>query len=158
MSRACHYAKGFSVREKCYAQATFWLWGLSGFFGLFCVDMRLAVFYLFVWGYGIAGIVMRHLVCPRCPHLWEYGDCLQLPVAATRRIVTCRKPRRMSHWEKSVFLGYFAFIALFPLYWVARVPALAIVFVLASAMWFAGQFCYFCKRCRVTSCPFNRTR
>jgi hypothetical protein len=35
---------------------------------------------------------------------------------------------------------------------------LLIAFLIPVSMWYLGQFLYFCKRCRVAECPFNRVK
>jgi len=33
---------------------------------------------------------------------------------------------------------------------------LLIAFLMFAGVWYLGQFLYFCKRCRLYDCPFNR--
>jgi hypothetical protein len=75
----CSLAEGFSLWEKIYAQSSFIAMGVLGTIGIITEDWIWVFPYIFIYGYGILGVVMRHLVCPRCPHLYEYNDCLQFP-------------------------------------------------------------------------------
>ncbi len=63
----CSLAEGFSLWEKIYAQSSFTAMGIIGTLGIALVDWRWILPYLFIYGYGILGIVMRHLVCPDAP-------------------------------------------------------------------------------------------
>jgi hypothetical protein len=47
-------------------------------------------------------------------------------------------------------------ITFFPIYWLKDNTIALTGFIVFGGMWYSGQFFYFCKRCRVTSCPFNR--
>jgi hypothetical protein len=154
----CRLADGFSVWEKMYAQFSFFAVGIIGTVGILLVDWRWAPLYVFIYVYGILGIVMRHLTCPRCPHLHVYKDCLQFPTAITRRLVKERKTTSFSAPEKSLFCAIFILIATLPVYWLLSNPILLGGFLIAASMWYLGQFLYFCKRCRVSECPFNRAK
>jgi hypothetical protein len=151
----CHLANGFSLREKLYAQFSFFLMGIVGVVGIARVDWYWLIPYLVVFGYGVPGVVMRHLTCPRCPHLFVYGDCLQFPPTWAKWLVKQRKTTPFSATERWVFYLIFLLIPLYPLYWLYSQPVLLCVFILAAGMWYLGQWLYFCKRCRVEACPFN---
>lgn len=153
---ACRLADGFKLWEKIYAQFSFIAMGIIGTVGIGLVDWRWILPYLFIYGYGILGVVMRHLVCPRCPHLYEYNDCLQFPPKITMWLVKKRKTLPLSAFEKFLFYLIFILIPTFPIYWLLAEPILLGAFLLAAGMWYSGQLLYFCKRCRVKECPFNR--
>lgn len=152
----CTLAGGFSVREKIYAQTSFHLMGITGTVGIALADWPWALPYLFVYAYGILGVIMRHLNCPRCPHLFEHGDCLQLPARWTRMLVVGRKTTPFSWTERALFLTIFTFLPLYPLYWLRTRPILLILFMVGIAAWYLGQWLRFCRRCRVKECPLNR--
>jgi hypothetical protein len=156
VGRECTQAKGFETWEKVYAQASFIAIGTTGTVGVALVDWRWAFAYAFIYVYGIMGIVMRHLVCPRCPHLHVYNDCLQAPTGLTRRLVRERKTTPLSSFEKLLFYTYFVFVPVFPIYWLLASPFLLVAFLLSVGAWYGGQFFRFCRRCRVEQCPFNR--
>jgi hypothetical protein len=152
----CALADGFSFREKLYAQFSFLAMGVTGAVGIALVDWRWVFPYLVIYMYGILGIVMRHLTCPRCPHLYVYGDCLQLSPKMAMWLVKERKTTPFSAIEKSLFYLIFLLVPTFPIYWLVENPILLSAFLVTVAMWYSGQFLYFCRRCRVTECPFNR--
>lgn len=152
----CTLANGFSLWEKIYAQFSFVAMCIIGTVGILLVDWRWALPYVVIFGYGILGIVMRHLNCPRCPHLYVYNDCLQAPPKLSKWLVKKRKTHPFSGVEKALFYTIFTLIPTFPIYWLLPNPALLSAFLLMVGMWYLGQFFYFCRRCRVSDCPFNR--
>ncbi len=154
----CRLADGFSIWEKIYAQSSFIAMGLIGTTGIILVDWIWVIPYIIIYWYGIPGIVMRHLNCPRCPHLYEYGDCLQASPMITKWLVKKRKTTPFSASEKFLFYAIFILIPTYPIYWLLSHPALLIAFIIAAVMWYSGQFLYFCRRCRVKECPFNRAK
>jgi hypothetical protein len=153
---ACTLAAGFSVWEKLWAQVSFWAMGILGTVGILLTDWPWVFPYVVIYWYGVPGIIMRHLNCPRCPHLHVYGDCVQAPARVTRWLVKERKTTPHSTVEKALFLAIFVLIPTYPLFWLAGHPGLLVAFVIAAGAWYAGQFLHLCKRCRVYSCPFNR--
>src|SRR6056300_555673 len=104
----CSLAQGFCLGEKIYAQFTFIAMGILGTIGIIIEDWIWITPYVAFYWYGIPGVVMRHLTCPRCPHLHEYGDCLQFPVFLARMLVKKPKTTPFSALEKSWF--YLIFI------------------------------------------------
>jgi hypothetical protein len=80
----CSLAEGFSLWEKIYAQVSFIGMGFLGTIGIILTDWVWVIPYVLIYWYGIPGIVQRHLTCPRCPHLYKYGDCLQLHPILTK--------------------------------------------------------------------------
>ena len=149
-------ADGFTVWEKAYAQVSFVVMGVVGTIGILLTDWPWVLPYVAVYWYGVPGVVMRHLLCPRCSHLHVYGDCLQAPAGLTRRICRDRKHTPMSSLERATFYAIFVLIPLYPLYWLAAHRVLLVVFVIAAGAWYLGQYVRFCRQCRVFSCPFNR--
>ncbi len=152
----CKLACGFNPWEKFYAQFSFLAMGILGTIGIIVVDWVWVIPYVVIYWYGIPGIVMRHLNCPRCPHLHEHGDCLQLPVSVIRWIVRKQKHGPFSASEKFLFYMIFFLIPVYPIYWLSSTLMLLIPFLLMAVLWYSGQFLYFCKRCRLRECPFNR--
>ena len=151
-----HLACDFSLNEQIYAQVTFHGWWISGFMGIVLQNWIWAILYLLIVGYGILGIVQRHLNCPRCPHLHEYDSCLQFPPNISKLLIKEKKNTPFSLNEKILFLLIFILITVFPVYWLRNNSIALAGFILFGSMWYAGQFLYFCKRCRIPSCPFNR--
>ena len=152
----CTLADGFRPGEKISAQGSFAAMGVFAVVGIAMVDWRWVFPYLVIYAYGIMGIVMRHLACPRCPHLYVHNDCLQAPVRVTRWLVKVRKTAPFSLAERLLFYTIFLLIPTFPVYWLLDHPLVLVGFLVAAAVWYGGQFFYFCKRCRVEQCPFNR--
>ena len=152
----CSLAEGFSVWEKAWAQVSFWVMGIAGTVGILLANWIWVFPYLVVYWYGIPGVIMRHTNCPRCPHLHEFGDCLQAPVALTRFLVKERKDIPFTGVERVLFLSIFTLIPTYPVFWLLPRPALLITFLIGAGMWYGGQFFRFCRRCRVSACPFNR--
>lgn len=149
-------ACSFSLGEQIYAQTTFHAWWISGFIAIALQSWIWAAVYFVIVAYGILGIVQRHLTCPRCPHLHEYGSCLQLHPRISRSLIKAKKSHPFSLTEKTIFVVVFLLITLFPVYWLMAQKMALAGFVIFGSMWYLGQFLYFCKHCRVFSCPFNR--
>jgi len=154
----CRLSKGFSLWEKLYAQLTFFTMLGTGIAGIARSDWRWLLPYLVLTVYGVLGIVMRHLTCPRCPHLFVYGDCIQLPPKWAKWLVKECKTGAFSAMETWTFYLIFLLIPTYPLYWLRSQPILLTAFVVSASMWYLGQLLYLCKRCRVVECPFNRVR
>ena len=89
-------------------------------------------------------------------HLQEYGDCLQAPVILTKWLVKKQKTTPYSALEKLLFYLIFILIPAYPIYWLLSNKILLLAFLVAAGMWYLGQFLYFCKKCRLSDCPFNR--
>ena len=153
-----HLACGFSLKEQIYAQLTFHAWWISGFIGIVLQNWVWAILYMFIVAYGILGIIQRHLTCPRCPHLHEYGSCLQLHPRISKFLIKERKNNPFSLNEKILFIVVFILITVFPIYWLMSNNLALAGFVIFGSMWYLGQFLHFCKHCRITSCPFNRVK
>jgi hypothetical protein len=154
----CKLAEGFSIWEKLHAQVSFFAMGILGTIGIFYTDWVWVIPYVLIYWYGIPGIVQRHITCPRCDHLYKYGDCLQLPPALSKWFVKKRKTNPLSRSEKILFLSIFILIPTYPIYWLLPQKILLSAFILSAAMWYLAQLFYFCKRCRVRNCPFNRVK
>ena len=152
----CQLSEGFSIKEKLIARVSFLGMVISGSMGIGLSDPLFTVPYLLISLYGVLGIIQRHIVCPRCPHLHEHGDCLQLSPKLSRWLVKKPKGPTFSPWEKIVFLLIFFLIPVYPLYWLIDRHLFLSIFIFFTACWYGGQFFYFCKRCRVRGCPFNR--
>lgn len=152
----CSLSNGFKLWEKIYAQTTFIGMGIIGTVAIVIVDWRWIPPYFFIYFYGIFGIVMRHLACPRCPHLYIHGDCLQAPPKIARWLIKKQKINPFSALEKLLWYMIFVLIPTYPIYWLLSNRILLVVFLIFTGAWYLGQFLYFCKRCRVKECPFNR--
>ena len=154
----CSLSGRFKLWEKIYAQFSFIAMSVIGTIGIAVVDWRWMLPYILINWYGIPGIIMRHLNCPRCPHLHEYGDCLQAPPGLSKWLIKTRKTSPFSASEKLLFYMIFILIPAYPIYWLFSNKVLLILFVLMAGLWYSGQFLYFCKRCRVYDCPLNQVK
>ncbi|MBT8350720.1 MAG: hypothetical protein KJO26_05750 [Deltaproteobacteria bacterium] len=156
----CALAEGFSIWEKLWAQLSFFGIGIIGTIAITQYNWKWVIPYVIIYWYGIPGIIMRHLNCPRCPHLHEFGDCLQVPVFFTKWIIknVDRKFTPFTPIETFLFYLIFITIPIYPIYFLASNIVLLIAFLVCVAMWYGGQLFYFCKACRVKECPFNRVR
>jgi len=152
----CKLAEGFSVREKAWAQLSFWIMGIAGTTAIVLSDWPWVFPYMVIYWYGVPGVIMRHLNCPRCPHLHVYGDCLQAPASVARWLIKKRKATPFSSFEKSLFLAIFLLIPTYPLFWLVSHTGLLVAFVVGAGAWYSGQLLHFCRQCRVYGCPFNR--
>jgi len=153
-----HLACDFSIGEQIYAQVTFHGWWISGFIAIALQNWIWATLYFLIVAYGILGIIQRYLTCPRCPHLYEHGSCLQLHPNISKLVIKEKKNYPFSLNEKILFVSVFVLITIFPVYWLVSNHIALAGFILFGSMWYLGQFLYFCKRCRVFSCPFNRVK
>ena len=151
----CSLTDKLSFWEKLYAQLSFTTMGIVGTIGIILVDWVWVIPYVIVYWYGIPGIIMKHLACPRCPHYWEFNDCLQLPMFLTKILVKQQKLYPFSAIEKVLFHFIFIFIPVYPIYWLLQNIPLLSIFLICAVMWYSGQFFYFCKRCRNKECPYN---
>ena len=151
----CSLAKGFSIYEKLYAQISFFMFTIIGFYGIYIEAPCWSLGYLVIFA-SVPFVVQRYLVCPRCPHLYEYGDCLQLHPRITHLFIKRPIATPMNRFEKFVWISIFILLPLFPIYWLTAHKLLLIAFLISCGIWYGGQFFYFCKRCRVYSCPLNR--
>ena len=156
--KACALADGFGLPSKLYAQVSFHGMAIVGVIAIARADWPWLLPYLVLYGYGVPGIVMRHIVCPRCPHLFLHDDCLQFPPKLTRWLVKRPQATPMPAAQVGAFSLIFLLLPTYPIYWLFRQPFLLIVFAICAVAWYLGQWLYFCKRCRTTTCPFNRTR
>ena len=156
-TKAWCLAHGFTLKEKIFAQTTFFGMLIVGTIGILRVDMFYVLPYIFFAWYGIPGIIQRHIVCPRCPHLLEHGDCLQFPSFITRQLIKKQKEPGFSLKEKGGFIFIMVMIPLYPLFWLSHNLLLLVLFLFFAGLWYSGQLFYFCKKCRVKHCPFNRT-
>ena len=156
----CTLAEGFSIWEKLWAQLSFLGLGIIGTIAIIQYDWKWVLPYVFVYWYGIPGIIMRHTNCTRCPHLHEFGDCLQAPVWFTRWTLknVSRKFTPFTSLERVLFYFIFITIPVYPIYFLASNTFLLIAFLVFVAMWYGAQFFHFCKACRIKECPFNRVK
>jgi hypothetical protein len=147
-------ADRFSMTEK--ALMCFGFYGFV-FFGTYAIS---SVAPLWGWAYlafailGFAGPVMGS-ICARCPYPYTRNTCLFFP---KKLVPAVYKPKRtpLALWEKIVLVVFFIAILLAPLPWLIGQPLFLIIFYAMAIPSFAVLMTYYCKRCRNTSCLFNR--
>lgn len=157
MNHAC-LTTTFSLREKLWAQVSFLAMGVTGTLAIALAPLgELWIWpYVALYWYGVPMVIMRHLACPRCAHLYVYDDCLQAPPRLTRFLVKARKDHPFTAAERVLFLAILLGLPLYPLPWLLHRPVWLALFLAAALAWYGGQLLNFCRRCRVQSCPFNR--
>jgi hypothetical protein len=154
---SCKLAKGFTTGEKTFAQFFFNAFWITGFIAIWQDSVLWALAYAVLVAYGVFGLIVRHLVCPRCPHLYKYNDCLQAPKSWVKAIVKKPTSAHMTKGQKVLGAITLLTISLLPLIWLWDKPYYLAVYLVFCGAWWAGQVYHFCKQCRVSSCPFNRS-
>lgn len=152
---ACGSVRGFTLKEKLFAQISFNGGVIIGTYGLFQHDISLAVIY-FLYAYIGIFLVVRYTVCPRCPHLHGAGDCLQLKASLTRRIISKNRKGPLNLYEKILFVMVIYGILIFPVYWIASDLIVLILFLLFYGGSLLGLWLYFCRECQNQTCIQNR--
>lgn len=142
---SCHLAEGFTLPEKIFAQITFNGFWITALVAIWQQSVPGTLVYFALVAYGIVGLVQRRLACPRCPHLYQYGDCLQVPPQLTKLIVKTPTTGPMNQLQRFAFVMVFVVVTLFPQYWLVSKPAYFVVFWVFCGAWYAGQLLYFCK-------------
>lgn len=147
----------FSLAEQVWMQLSFqgvWILGAAA---IFRQSPLLSLGYVALFPVlGVIVGIMRHWVCPRCPHLEGCGSCVQVPPALARRIVKAREAAvALNTAEKVGFFVALYGVPLVPLYWVSQQPGLAIPYAVFVAMHYGAYFAYFCRRCLNVHCPQN---
>ncbi len=151
----CESICTFSIWEKLYAQLSFNGGIIIGAYGLLQHSKALAVIYVLYSYVGIL-LLMRYTVCPRCPHLHEAGDCLQLHPSLTKRIISPNRKGPLNIYEKFLFVIVLYGILIIPIYWIASNLIVLILFLLFYGVMLLGLWLYFCRNCKNTSCIQNR--
>ena len=155
METNCKSELRFSVAEKIIAAIPFNGNILIGAYGMYLSNWILALAYLiFIFGGFI--VMMRYVMCPRCPYLLEGDDCLNAPVALVKKIISKKRQGPLNVYEK-VFTKVMKYSpVIIPLYWLIPRWHLFIPFVLFYAI---GQLTFtfhFCKNCENRDCVQNR--
>ena len=147
----------FTLREKIYAQFTFNAGVLTGAYGLFLKNKILAFFYLLYAYVGIF-LLMRYTVCPRCPHLHEANDCVQLHPSLTKIIVSPKRKGPLTIFEKILFIMVLYGILILPIYWIYSNTIILVLFLLFYGGQLLGLHLHFCRNCQNRSCLQNRNK
>jgi hypothetical protein len=147
----------FTFKEKLYAQFTFNAGVLTGAYGLYLNNPMLGIAYLMYAYIGIT-LLMRYTVCPRCPHLHQANDCVQLHPSIAKIIVSTNRKGPMNIFEKLLFVMVLYGILILPIYWLASHPVILMLFLLFYGGQILGLHLHFCKDCQNTSCFQNRNK
>ncbi len=116
-----------------------------------------AIAYL-IFIYGGFIVMMRYVMCPRCPYLLEGDDCLNAPVGLVKKIISKKRQGRLNVSEK-VFTKVMQFSpVIIPLYWLIPQLHLLISFVVFYAFGQLTFIFHFCKNCENRYCVQNRKR
>jgi hypothetical protein len=111
------------------------------------------LFAFILWGswYRDAAFNLPSLSASAC--IWRLP-----PTSCTmgKMVGKTQKSTPLSTGEKFLFWAIFILIPIYPIYWLISQPILLTIFCAAATAWYLGQWLYFCKRCRVKPCPFNR--
>ena len=136
----------FTSYEKVIAAVPFNLSILVGAYGLYLTSWRLTVIYLLYSYVGVI-IMMRYTICPRCPHLLENNDCLNLPPSLLKKIISSQRQGPLNVYEKLLHILVTYGMLVIPLYWLASRLYLLVPFVV---LYIIGQCTFtfhFCKNC-----------
>ena len=145
----------FGTPERILMIIGFYGFILVGAIGIFSVSLVWGLIYIGFALIGLFGIVLSCL-CSHCPYPYEHDTCLFLPVSLVKRL---RKynPDPLKKHEKFGFVFVMAGLVVIPQYWLVQNIILLIVFwVLCLPTFFLVLPFYYCKHCRLFTCPFNK--
>ena len=145
----------FSATEKIIAAIPFNASILIGAYGLSLTNWVLTAFYLAFSYIGVLAM-MRYTICPRCPHLLEGNDCLNMPVPVVKKLIAKNRTGPLNTYEKMLHRTVKYGILLIPVYWL--LPHLHL-FIPFAAFYFIGQATFtfhFCRHCENEVCIQNR--
>lgn len=145
----------FSPPERLFMVLGFYGFIIVGAVGILMASLVWGLIYAAFVVIGLFGIVLSCL-CSHCPYPYEYDTCLFLPVALVKKL---RKynPDPLKKYEKFGFAFVMAGQVIIPQYWLVENIILLIVFwALCLPTFFVALPLYYCKHCRLFSCPFNK--
>lgn len=144
----------FSMAEKALMCGLFYGFPCVGVYAISLIDPAWAWGYLVFTIVGFSGVVMGS-ICARCPYPYTRNTCLFFPKKLVPAVYKSRRsPMRL--WEKVLLVIFFTSLLLIPLPWLIGQPVLLAVFYGMGIPANAILLTYYCKRCRNTSCLFNR--
>jgi len=155
MQEHCKGALTFTRVEKVVAAIPFNASILIGAFGLSLMSWTLTAAYLSFAYIGVL-VMMRYVMCPRCPHLLVGNDCLNMPVPLVKLLIDGSRSGPLNIREKLLHRAVKYGILVIPLYWLLPHLELLIPFV---ALYFVGQATFvlhFCKHCENKVCMDHR--
>jgi hypothetical protein len=155
MNQNCIDNLAFSAKEKIVAAIPFNISILIGAYGLYRTSWVLTAIYLTFCYLGVI-IMMRYTICPRCPHLLEGNDCLNMPAPLVKKLIAKNRTGPLNTIEKTLQRTVKYGILIIPVYWLIPYLYLLIPFV---AFYLIGQATfsfYFCRHCKNEVCIQNR--
>lgn len=148
-------ASTFTFKEKLFAQFTYNAGVIVATYGLFLNNPSLAVAYLLFAYIGIL-LVVRYTICPRCPHLHEADDCVQLPAPIMKLIISSDRKGPLSITEKLLLPVVLYGTFMLPIYWIASNKLVLLLFLMLFGGHLLGLHIHFCQKCENTSCIQNK--
>ena len=155
MNQNCKDKLTFSAKEKIVAAIPFNLSILIGAYGLYLTNWVLTAIYLTFAYIGVL-VMMRYTICPRCPHLLEGNDCLNMPASLVKKLIAKNRTGPLNIYEKTLHRTVNYGMLLIPVYWLIPYLYLLIPFLV---FYFIGQatfFFHFCRHCENEVCIQNR--
>jgi hypothetical protein len=145
----------FTPPERFFMVIGFYGFIIVGAAGIYSVSILWGLIYTAFAVFGLLGVVLSCL-CSHCPYPYEYNTCLFLPVGLVKKL---RKynPDPLKKHEKLGFAAVMAGLVVIPQYWLVQNLTLLILFWgLCIPTFFLALPLYYCKHCRLFSCPFNK--
>ena len=155
MKQHCKGKLKFTRTEKVVAALPFNVCILIGAYGLYLTSWMLTAAYLAFAYIGVI-VMMRYVMCPRCPHLLVGNDCLNLPAPLVKRLIDKSRSGPLNAREKLLHRVVKYGMLVIPLYWLLPHLGLLIPFV---ALYFLGQATFalhLCKHCENEVCLQHR--
>ena len=155
LNQKCKESLTFSTAEKIVAAIPFNSTILIGAYGLYLVSWVLTAINLAFCYIGILAM-MRYTICPRCPHLLQDNDCLNMPAPLVKKLIAKNRKGPLNNCEKMLHRTVNYGILIIPVYWLIPNISLLIPFI---ALYFIGQATFvfhFCRHCKNEVCIQNR--
>ena len=141
----------FTFKEKLFAQFTYNSGVMVAAYGLYINHTSLGIGYL-VGAYLGIFLLVRYTICPRCPHLHEANDCVNLPPALMKKIISEKRRGPLNIYEKVLFITSLYGAFLLPIYWLASNAILLIIFLLLFGGHLVSLHMHFCRNCANKDC------
>lgn len=146
--------KKFSSFEKAYARITFNAFFITGVYAIYKNNIIAGTSYILFVLIGIL-LIMRYWICPRCPHIEKYSDCLNLPYKGTVKIIKKYSSLPLNKTEKIYYILTLSGFAIIPQYWLAKNSKHLVIFWIFAILFYGGLLLHFCRKCLNTLCPLK---
>jgi hypothetical protein len=127
---------------------------LTALVGLWRASAWLAPLYL-AW-VALHVTVVYRLLCTHCPHYGASDGKTNCHFIWRTPAIFKQRPGPQGLGSKLGLVLMLAASSLFPVYWLARDPALLIIYLLSLCVLFATMMRYECTRCVHLDCPKNQ--